>query len=263
MQPILGYLYKQIIPVVSNSDFAPHRENQLVYARTLQLYKGVDNKFQIIIRNADLKPVSLLNSSVVFNLIDPTTKELIFSRNLIVVYSDTGSATTVIERPFLDNINAGLYNYSILVIDGEGNQNIAYSDDNYNAQGQARINEGVYPQFVPSLLPTILQYGNNSDTNYQNVAYTSTSIIADRVKGTAVQQTVQYNTNAFTGNIDLQATQELSSTIYSSNTYTTINSVQLNNFSGNGYFNFQGKFNAVRFKITQVNGEVNYIAYRP
>jgi hypothetical protein len=262
VQPISGYLYKQIITVVKNNDFAPYRENQLVYARPLQIYKGIDNKFQIIIRNADLKPVSLLDSTVLFNLIDPTSQELVFSRNLTVVYTDTGTATAVIEQSFLDNLNAGLYNYSIVVTNGEGEQQIAYSDDNYNAQGQARINENVYPAFVPTILPTILQYGNNADTNYQNVAYTSSSVVADRVKGVAVQQTVQYNANAFTGNIDLQATQEIPTAI-NPNSYITINTVTLNNFTGNGYFNFQGKFNAVRFKITQTSGTVNYIAYRP
>jgi hypothetical protein len=262
VQPISGYLYKQVITVVKNNDFAPHRENQLVYARPLQIYKGINNKFQILIKNADQKPVSLLDSTVLFNLIDPTSQELVFSRNLIIVYSDTGTATATLEQTLLDNINAGLYNYSIVVTNGEGEQQIAYSDDNYNAQGQARVNENVYPAFVPTLLPTILNYSNNSDTNYQNVAYTGTSVIADRVKGVAVQQTVQYNANAFTGNIDLQATQEIPTTL-NPNSYITINTVALNNFSGNGYFNFQGKFNAVRFKITQVNGNVNYIAYRP
>ena len=262
MQPILGYLYKQVITVVKNNDFAPHRENQLVYARPLQIYKGIDNKFQILIKNADQKPVSLIDSMVLFNLIDPTSQELVFSRNLTIVYTDTGTATAIIAQTTLDNINAGLYNYSIVVTNGEGEQQIAYSDDNYNAQGQARVNENVYPAFVPALLPTILNYGNNSDTNYMNVAYTGTSVISDRVKGVAVQQTVQYNANAFTGNISLQATQEIP-TALNSNSYITINTVALNNFSGNGYFNFQGKFNAVRFKITQVNGTVNYIAYRP
>jgi hypothetical protein len=262
VQPISGYLYKQVIVAVKNSDFEPHRENQLVYARPLQIYKGVDNKFQILLKNADQKPVSLLDSTVLFNLIDPTSKELIFSRNLSMVYNDTGTAIAIIEQPFLDNISAGLYNYSIVVTNGEGEQQIAYSDDNYNAQGQARINENVFPQFTPSLLPTILQYSNNSDTNYQNVAYTSTSIISDRVKSVAVQQTVQYNANSFTGNIDLQATQEIP-TALNPNSYITIDTITLNNFSGNGYFNFQGKFNAVRFKVTQNSGAVNYIAYRP
>lgn len=262
MQLISGYLYPQIITVVSNSDFTLHRENQLVYAKPLQIYKGVDNRFQFLIKNNDQKPVSLLDSSVLFNLIDPTTKELVFTRNLDLVYSNTGTATVLIPSQVMDNINAGLYNYSIVITGGEGEQQIVYSDDNYNAQGQARINENVYPAFVPSLKPTILQYGNNSDTNYQNVAYTSNSLMANYVRGSAVYQTVQYNANAFTGNVDLQVTQDVSSSV-TGNSYTTVNTVQLNNFSGNGYFNFQGKYAAVRFKITQVNGSMNYIYYRP
>jgi hypothetical protein len=233
-----------------------------VYAKPLQIYKGVDNKFQFLIKNNDQKPVSLLDSSVLFNLIDPTSKELVFTRNLDLVYSDTGSATCVIESSMIDNINGGLYNYSIVLTNGEGQQQIVYSDDNYNAQGQARINESVYPSFVSSLKPTILNYANNSDTNYKNVAYTSNSLMANYVRGSAVYQTVQYNANAFTGNIELQATQDVSSTT-AANSYTTINTVQLNNYSGSNYFNFQGKYAAVRFKITQVNGTMNYIYYRP
>ena len=262
MQLISGYLYPQIITVVSNSDFTLHRENQLFYIKPLQIYKGVDNKFQFLIKNNDQKPVSLLDSSVLFNLIDPTSKELVFTRNLDLVYSDTGSATCVIESSMIDNINAGLYNYSIVLTNGEGQQQIVYSDDNYNAQGQARINESVYPSFVSSLKPTILNYANNSDTNYQNVAYTSNSLMANYVRGSAVYQTVQYNANAFTGNLELQATQDVSSTT-GANSYTTINTVSLSNYTGSNYFNFQGKYAAVRFKITQVNGTLNYIYYRP
>jgi len=262
VQPISGYLYKQVITVVKNDGLAPHRENQLVYARPLQIYKGVDNKFQFVIKNADQKPVSLLDSTVLFNLIDSTSKELVFSRNLNLVYGDTGIATVTINSTTIDNINAGLYNYSVLVTNGEGEQQIAYSDDNYNAQGQARVNENVYPAFVESLKPTILNYSNNSDTNYKNVAYTSNSLMASYVRGSAVYQTVQYNANAFTGNIELQVTQDVSSTTIA-NSYTTVNTVQLNNYSGSNYFNFQGKYAAVRFKITQVNGTMNYIYYRP
>lgn len=262
MQPILGYLYKQIITVVKNSDFAPHRENQLVYAKPLQIYKGVDNRFQFLFKNQDQKPVSLLDSSVLFNLIDPTTTELVFSRALQLVYTDAGTATTLVESSLIDDVNAGLYNYSIVVTSPEGEQQIAYSDDNYNAQGQARIHDNVYPAFVESFKPTILNYTNDISTGYLNVAYTSATQMADRVKGRAVAQTVQYNCTGFTGTIECQATQDYLS-VSNAATWVVIQDVTLNNMTGNGYFNFYGKFNAVRFKITQTSGTVNYIAYRP
>lgn len=263
MQPISGYLYKQIITVVKNSDFTPHRENQLVYAKPLQIYKGVDNRFHFLIKNADQKPVSLIDSTVLFNLLDPTTKELVFSRNLNLVYNDKGSVTTLIEGSLLDNINAGLYNYSIVVTNGEGEQEIVYSDDNYNAQGQARINDAVYPQFTPSYSANNFTYTNNSDTNFVNVAYSSSFLTANYVRGSAVYQTVQYNANAFTGNIQLQVSLDAQSTV-DSNSYTTVSTVSLNNYTGTGYFNFQGKYRAIRFKISKANnGTMNYIYYRP
>jgi hypothetical protein len=262
VQPILGYLYKQVITVVKNADFTPYRENQLVYAKPLQIYKGVDNRFQFLIKNADQKPVSLLDSTVVFNLIDPTNKELVFSRQLNVVYSNTGTATTIIEGTMLNDISAGLYNYSILVINGEGESQIAYSDDNYNAQGQARLIDNVYPAFVPSVQPTILQYQNNGDTGYANVAYTSVTMINDRVKSRAVSQTAQFNGNSFVGSITIQGTQDADAANNATN-WANIHTVTEAGLTGSDYYNFQGKFNAVRFMITQSSGNLNYILYRP
>ena len=262
MQPILGYLYKQTITVVKNSDFALHTENQLVYAKPLQIYKGVDNRFQFLIKNQDQKPVSLLDSSILFNLIDPTTKELVFSRVLQLIYNDTGSATTLIEGTLIDDINAGLYNYSIVVASPEGEQQIVYSDDNYNAQGQARLLDSVYPAFVPSANLTLPSYTNDISTNYHNVAFTSTTLTADRVKGRAVYQTAQYNTAGFTGNIELQASQDVTS-VSNANNWVTVNTAVLTNSTGNQYFNFQGKYSAIKFKVTQSSGAVNYILFRP
>ena len=262
MQQIVGYLYPQIITVVKNADYTPHRENQLVYAKPLQLFKGVDNRFQFLIKNQDQKPVSLLDSTILFNLIDPTTKELVFSRVLQVVYSDKGSATTLIEGTLLDDINSGLYNYSIVVTNPEGEAQIVFSDDNYSAQGQVRLNDGVYPAFVPSANVTIQNYTNDVSTNNLNVAFTSTTLTADRVKGRAVYQTVQYNTNGFSGNIECQASQDTIS-VSNANNWVTINTAVLSNASGNQYFNFQGKYSAIKFKITQTLGAVNYILFRP
>ena len=120
MQQIYGYLYPQIINVVKNSDLILDRENQLFYAKPLQIYKGVDNRFKFVIKDSDQKPVSLLQSTVLFNLIDPTTKELVLTRNLNMIYTRDGVATVLIEGSVLDNIIAGLYNYSMVITNGSG-----------------------------------------------------------------------------------------------------------------------------------------------
>ena len=262
MQQIYGYLYPQIINVVKNSDLILDRENQLFYAKPLQIYKGVDNRFKFVIKDSDQKPVSLLQSTVLFNLIDSTSQELVLTRNLNLTYTRDGFATALIEGSVLDNINAGLYNYSVLVTNGSGEQQIVFSDDNYNAQGQVRISDSVYPQFTPSYSANSFTYVNNSDTNYLNVAYSSSFLTANYVRGSAVFQTVQYQANAFTGNLELQASLDAKA-ITDGNSYSTVSYTTLTNYTGTNYFNFQGKYRAIRLKITQTNGTMNYLYYRP
>ena len=73
---------------------------------------------------------------------------------------------------------------------------------------------------------------------------------------------MQYNSNAFTGNIQLQASMDAKSVV-DSNSFTTISYANCANVSGSNYFNFQGKYRAVRFKVSQISGQMNYIYYRP
>lgn len=265
MQPIAGYLYKQFVTVIKNSDWEPYRENQKVYAKTLQLYKGIDNRIQLVLRNNDQKPVSLLDCTVTFNLLDSATRELVFSRQLQNIYMSKGSATTILEGNLLNDLTAGFYHYSLLVINPEGETQIVYADDNYQAQGKAHVSDNIYGAFIPSVKPVILSYVNNSDTNYQDVAYTDQIPTADRVKSRAVYQTIQYNCTDFSGFITLQATMDANPGVIPANWFNVYRA-NPQGLTGNDYFTFQGKFNAIRLKITKDygnTGDVNYIMYRP
>lgn len=255
MQPIAGYLYKQNITVIKNADFSPYRENQQVYAKPLHLYKGIDNRFQLIIRNNDQKPVNLRDHIVTFNLTDSASRELLFSRRLNMVWESTGTVTTILEDSTLSDLKAGMYTYSVIVVGPDGNQQIVFADDNYQAQGKARVHDSIYGEFQPSVKPAILNYVNN-------VAHTSIIQNIDRSKSRAVYQTAQYNCTDFTGTIQAQATQHADVMDINPDIWFTVGSVTLNNFYGSDYFTFQGKFNAVRFVISRISGDVNYILYR-
>jgi hypothetical protein len=268
VQPILGYLYKQSITVVKNADFTPYRENQLVYAKPLQIYKGVDNQFQLLIKNADQKPVSLLDSTIVFNLIDPSNQELVFSRNLQIVYTAKGTVTTVLESRLLDDILAGQYNYSVIITNGEGQQQIAYADDNYNAQGTCYISDKAYPQFTPSYNPNLGPFYNNASNaiyGYSDANQVLTPVITvnNRTKSRAVTETVQYYGNAFVGTIETQGSLDPIPTSLP-NAWFSINSVSVNNLTGTNYFNLNpGKYSQVRFHVTTTSGSLTKILYRP
>jgi hypothetical protein len=266
VQLILGYLYKQKITMVKNADLEPLRENQLQYAKPLQIYKGVDNQYQFLIRNSDQKPVSLVDSTVLFNLIDSGNQELVFSRYLDLNYNDRGVATTILEATLLNDVAAGPYNYSILVVDPEGRQQVVYADDNYNAQGVAYVNDKTYPRFVASVQPKLGPfYNNNPNTaGYSDAGqiFTDVILIKDRTKSRAVAQTVQYQVTAFTGNIQVQASLEPIPTAVPE-AWFTVHTETITGMTGTGYFNFLGKFSQVRFHVTTTSGTLTNLLYRP
>jgi len=219
----------------------------------------------LVLRNNDQKPVKLLDSTVTFNMLDSTTRELVFSRQLELVYTSNGSATTILESNVLNDLRAGFYHYSMIVVNPEGETQIVYADDNYQAQGKAHVSDSIYGTFVPSIKPNILAYVNSSDTGYKTVAYTDQIPMADRVKSRAVYQTAQFNYTNFSGGIEVQASQDIASTVTPTNWYTVASANGIIG-TGNKFVTFQGKFNLIRFKITPAitnTGTVNYILYRP
>ena len=247
-------------------DSIPNRENTLVYAKPLQIYKGIDNKIRLLVKNQDQKLQNLLNSTIVFNLIASDNYELVFSRAVSVAY-DKGAAIVTLSQEDLNDVAAGVYNYSVKLINGEGESQIVYADDNFNAQGQARINDSVYPRFFPSLVPNLGPfYNNNPNTNgyssNPNVIITDVANVADRVKTRSVLQTVQYYGTSFVGNIVIQGSMSSMMTSYPTDWFT-IDTQTFSGLSGCQFSTFQGKISLVRFMITTTSGTLTKILYRP
>ena len=266
MQIISGYLYNQSLDLIINLDPAPNRENQLVYAKPLQIFKGIDNKIRLLIKNQDQKLQSLLDTSIIFNLVDSATRELIFTRRVVPITDKRGSAYVTLDRMDVDELPAGIYNYSVQLISGEGDYNIVYADDNYNAQGQARVNDGVYPIFQPSLEPNLGPFYNNnpnfngySDGTY---AYSDVLNVFDRVKARDVQQTVQYSVSDFVGQVWIQGSLSATLTAYPDDWFD-ITYIYFGGNTGCYFENFNGKFGLIRFKIQTQQGTLNKILYRP
>ncbi len=74
MQLIPRYLYKNQIDVVSN-DVGFIVEYRPVYSRQVKVYKGVDNKVQFRMLNADQKPVDINGKVVRFEAFDEETPD--------------------------------------------------------------------------------------------------------------------------------------------------------------------------------------------
>jgi len=266
LQTISGYLYHQNIELIINLNSLPNRENQLVYAKPLQIYKGIDNKIKLLFKNQDQKLVKLADTSIVFNLIDSTNYELVFSRAVSVQLDKVGQGYITLEDTELDDVAAGIYNYSIKFITGENEQRVVYADDNYNAQGQARISDTVYPRFAPSIQPDIGPFYNNNPNfngySIDEVSYSGVSNVIDRVKSKLVLQGVQYYTTGFTGTVEVQGSLSAYITAYPSDWFT-ITTETFTNSTGCLYSSFIGKIGLIRFKVTSDSGTLDKILYRP
>ena len=264
MQSISGYLYKQAIELVI-MDSGPHTENTLVYAKPLQIYKGIDNKIKLMIKNQDQKLQNLADSVIEFNLISSENYELVFKRTCAITI-DKGVATLTLDEVELNDVAAGIYNYSIKLISGEGETKIVYADDNYNAQGQARINDTVYPRFVPSIQPNLGPFYNNnpSASGYSlgDFVYSDVMNVFDSVKSRDIQQTVQYNSTDFSGTVWIQGSLSGTMTSYPDDWFT-ITDRQFIDYTGCIHDNFVGKFSLIRFKIQTDSGSLDKILYRP
>jgi hypothetical protein len=265
VQSISGYLYNQTIDLVIFEDAVPNRENTLVYAKPLQIYKGIDNKIKLLIKNQDQKLRQLIDTTVVFNLISSDNHELVFSRSCIIT-NEKGAAFVKIEEGDIVDVSAGVYNYSIKLISGESETNVIYADDNYNAQGQARVVDSVYPQFVPSLEPKLGPFYNNNPNKhgYSDGTYVYTDVleVRDRSKSRYGQQTVQYNATNFNGTVWTEGSLSPTLTAYPTDWFM-INDRQFIDYNGSIYDNFDGKFSLIRFKIQTQSGSLNKILYRP
>jgi hypothetical protein len=238
-----------------------------VYAKPLQIYKGIDNKIRLLIKNQDQKLQSLLNSTIVFNLISSDTYELVFSRRCTIAM-DKGAAIVMLDQADINDVDAGVYNYSVYLISGENETKIVYADDNYNAQGQARVVDSVYPQFFPSIQPNLGPFYNNADNSLfgysdQNIVYSDAILTYDRVKARAVLQTVQYYGTDFTGTVEILGSMESTIVNQSPTSWFTVDTQTFTGLTGCMFSNFQGKFALIRFKVTTTSGSLDKILYRP
>ena len=115
-----------------------------MYARNIKIYKEVDNLLRLSFVNQDQKNITVLDKTIrvqVFRPNEPAVLNLAASINA----SDVGIAYVTFPADVMQTIPSGLYNYAVVVTSGEGDNQVAYADDNYGAGGVIELIDGHYP----------------------------------------------------------------------------------------------------------------------
>ena len=147
------FLYNQRQIVVLLSGNSP-RAFMPVYAKTLTLHKGVDNKIQFQFLNQEQKPVDITGKTIVCRIINYDGTEVLIRKALTLELPLTGIAYLHLSPVDLENIDAQKAHYSLEIPVGEFDYPV-FVDPAAGARGDMNIVNSVLPSFVPSETVTI------------------------------------------------------------------------------------------------------------
>ena len=154
MQQIYSYLYDNTIEVQYDIDPTVEQRNRVVYTRTINLYKNIDNVVKIKVLNSDQKPIDITGYTLTFNMVDDyvyANANVVLQSNVTISNANIGLCTVTIQSEDLVQLDRENYTYNVLVNNGSANI-AAYVDDNWGASGQVFLSNAAYPIDPPANL---------------------------------------------------------------------------------------------------------------
>lgn len=263
MQSNSFYLYSNKVDVFTNlGDWTTGRYRK-VYQRNYKVYRGIDNRLDIQVRNADEKAKDITGNTLVFNLIERETQKLVLQKEFTLVPEADLSKTTkgyiVITESELNNLNKGFYSYSVYLVDSTGAKTPLYSDSQYGVTGTLEVHNDVFGEAQDSVVvdtfSKIPLYWPNDGKSHSEIIYGSPEV---RSEG-SLHTFVFYDTN-YEGSVTIQGSQELGGTPTVWADLATISFP-----AATRYYNITGKYNY--FRITHIpaannTGTFDKVIYR-
>ena len=270
------YLYPNKIDVFTNALASWQTERyRRVYNRNLKIYRSVDNRIDLQVRNSDQKAADITGSTLVFNIITREGKDLVLSKDCITSSASGGKVYVTLTKEELLNLESGFYNYSVTqevrtALDGSayilGNsfkvtsRTPMFQDAQYGAIGTVEVSGDVLGETEESLEITKFEYINPATTGYTDPRYYTSSLI-DAIGNTQTPSSLHtfqiYSTN-YTGTVKIQGSLSEGGTPH---VWTDIETLALTNATQT-YQNIIGKYNFFRVRHFPTSGTVDKVLYR-
>ena len=125
------------------------------------IYKGVDSTLGFDIKNQDRKPVNLLDKTILVNVMQVRTGQLLFQRRARIVDAVAGFCEVDIYSSDLIGMASGIYQLSAVAYESNGMAKSLYTDNNRKAVLELEVVDGAYPKFVESVDLTFAQLGDS------------------------------------------------------------------------------------------------------
>lgn len=282
MQLSSVYLLSNKIDVFTNALASWQTERyRRVYNRNLKIYRSVDNRLDIQVRNSDQKAQNVTGSSLVFNLISREDKNLIISKDCITVDATKGRVYVNLTRSELEDLEKGFYAFSVVSetrtnVDADeytvSNRRALYIDSQYGVVSPIEVSGDVLGDTTQTLEIDKFEYVNPATLGEEDPDYYVSSIIDTKVENETPQSlhTFQFNFSDYIGEITIQASLNEGGDPHA---WVDVPSVDItpgsNTFSVSQettlYKNVVGKWNFFRIKHTPDDsntGTLDTILYR-
>ena len=271
--PVYLYVNKLDVFTTPTDTWSTERYRR-VYNRNLKIFRGVDNRIDIQVRNNDQKASNIVGSTLVFNLVSQDTKHLVLQKDFTAMDLATGKVTVILTAEELLDLDVGFYNYSIIkevrtTVDSTDytvtSKMPLYMDSQYDTVGTLEITGDVYGDVSTSVNVSTFNYTNPFTQGAVEPFPFYTSEIIDARPNTSPAypiHTFQFYTTNYTGTVEIQASLDAQGATPRETKWATVATVDL---LTQQYKNVTGKYNWFRVKhIPALNntGTVDKILYR-
>jgi len=271
--PVYLYINKLDVFTTPTDTWLTERYRR-VYNRNLKIFRGVDNRIDIQVRNSDQKASNITGSTLVFNLVSQDTKDLVLEKDFTTMDLSTGKVTVTLTAEELLDLNTGFYNYSIVkevrtTVDSTDytvtSRLPLYMDSQYDSIGTVEITGDIYGDVAESILVNIFNYTNPFTQGADEPRPFFISSIIDTNPYTSPAyplHTFQFYSTNYTGTVEIQASLEDQGATPRDNKFSTVATVDL---ATEQYKNITGKYNWFRIKHTPAEantGTIDKILYR-
>ena len=271
--PVYLYVNKLDVFTTPTDTWSTERYRR-VYNRNLKIFRGVDNRIDIQVRNNDQKASNIVGSTLVFNLVSQSTKHLVFQKDFTAMELATGKVTVILTAEELLDLDMGFYNYSVIkevrsTVDSTDytvtSKMPLYMDSQYDTVGTLEITGDVYGGVANSVIVDTFNYTNPFTQGATEPFPFYVSQIIDARPNTSPAypiHTFQFYTTNYTGTVEIQASLDAQGATPRETKWATVATVDL---LTERYKNVTGKYNWFRIKhipATNNTGTVDKILYR-
>lgn len=233
-----------------------------MYNRTIKVYRGVDNRIDLQVRNSDQKPKDVTSSAVVFTLLERDQQKKVFEKDCNTVSSLNGRFFVNLLESDIDDIEPGFYQFSLrteqrtVLYDGNytvTNSKLLYTDSQYGAAGTIEIFGSI--QGEPKSSVEIREF--NRIVDFETLKNRFTSSFIDARPETSTPQklhTFQVFPTNYTGIVTIEGSLDNGS---SPDNWAELVSETLHAANTSIYFNVVGKYNWFRVRHDPDSDEID------